>query len=134
MKLLLDEIYPPRLADELRKRGHDVVAVTERPHLRAAEDDALLMAATAEDRVLVSENVADFPEVAATLAADEQTQCGVILVPSHTFPRTERGLGLLVRSLDAYLAERTAERTVSGGIHWLHVGQLPATSLSSRIS
>lgn len=122
MKLLLDEMYPPRLADELRKRGHDVVAVAERPHLRATEDDALLMAATAEERVLVSENVVDFPEIAAALAADEQPQCGVILVPARTFPRTERGLGLLVRSLDAYLAERTAEPTVSGGIHWLHVG------------
>ncbi len=33
MKLLLDEMYPRRLAEQLRAEGHDVVAVVELPDL-----------------------------------------------------------------------------------------------------
>lgn len=119
MKLLLDEMYPPSLAHELRRRGHDVVAVEDRPQLREMEDEALLMAGTAEGRALVTENVADYPEIAATLATEERAHCGIILVPSRTFPRTDRGLGLLVRALEAYLRQHSDEESVPGGIRWL---------------
>lgn len=119
MKLLLDEMYPPRLAEELRRRGHDVVAVEERPDLKGMEDEPLLIAATSEDRVLVSENVADFPEIVATLGAERRSHSGVILVASRTFPRTERGFGQLVRALDAHLERLGAEQTVRDGLHWL---------------
>ncbi len=119
MKLLLDEMYPPRLALELVRRGHDVAAVADRAELRSREDEALLLAATAEERVLVTENVIDFPGIAAAFAVDERSHCGVILVSSRSFPRTDRGFGLLLRALDSYLAEHSAARTVSGGIHWL---------------
>jgi len=112
-------MYPSKLARELKRRGHDVVAVEGRPELRAMEDEALLMAGTAEGRVLVTENVADYPEIAATLATEEQANCGVIVVPSRTFPRTERGLGLLIRALEAYLVEHSDAQSVPGGIHWL---------------
>lgn len=119
MKLLLDEMYPPRLAEELRRRGRDVVAVEERPGLKGMDDEALLVAATSDERVLVSENVADFPEIVATLGAEGRSHSGVILVASRTFPRTERGFGQLVRALDAYLEQHAAEPMVRGGLHWL---------------
>lgn len=83
------------------------------------EDEPLLIAATSEDRVLVSENVADFPEIVAMLGAEGRSHSGVILVASRTFPRTERGFGQLVRALDAYLGRLAAEQTVRDGLHWL---------------
>ncbi len=83
------------------------------------EDEPLLMAATSEERVIVTENVADFPEIVDALRAEERSHSGVILVPSRTFPRTERGFGLLVRALDAYLRPHAGEQTVRDGIHWL---------------
>ena len=57
MKLLLDEMWPHDLADQLRRRGHYVVAVTERPHLRGQSDAFIFAAAQAEERVIVTENV-----------------------------------------------------------------------------
>lgn len=119
MRLLLDEMYPPKLAEELRRRGHDVAAVAERPELRASEDEALLLAASADGRVLLTENILDYPEIVATLAAEQRPHHGVILVASRTFPRTERGFGLLLRSIDADLSERTDAEAIPGGIHWL---------------
>lgn len=121
MKLLLDEMYPPRLAEELRARGHDVVTIADRPELKGKDDEPLLFAATAEGRVLVSENVSDFPDIIAVLTTEGRPVCGVVLVASRTFPRTDRALGQLIRALDAYLKDRVATERVPGGLHWLSV-------------
>lgn len=118
MKLLLDEMYPPKIGEELRRRGHDVAAVAERPAMRGIDDEPLLIAAATEQRVLVTENVADFPDIVAALRTEGRDVC-VILVTLRTFPRTARGSGLLIRALDAYLEAHTADRTVAGGTHWL---------------
>ena len=41
MRLLLDEMYPPVAAEQLRSRGIDAVAVKESPALMGLEDDVL---------------------------------------------------------------------------------------------
>ncbi|MDE3103224.1 MAG: DUF5615 family PIN-like protein [Chloroflexota bacterium] len=115
-------MYPPRLAHELARRGHDVRAVVDRPELRAMDDEALLLAATTEGRVLVTENVVDFPEIAAALKAEGREHRGIVLVSSRAFPRTERGFGQLLRALDAYLTEHERDQAVGVGIHWLTSG------------
>jgi NADPH-dependent 2,4-dienoyl-CoA reductase/sulfur reductase-like enzyme len=38
-------MYPPVIAEQLRRRGHDVVAITEQPELRSAEDAAVFVIA-----------------------------------------------------------------------------------------
>jgi hypothetical protein len=119
LRLLLDEMYPQRIATELRKRHHDVVAVVERPELRASEDAELLVAATSEGRVVVTEDVVDFLEVVEVLASEGPSDLGVILVPASTFPRSDRGYGALIRALDAYLREHEGEVAVPGQVHWL---------------
>jgi hypothetical protein len=53
-------MYPPLAAELLRGRhGHDAVHVAE-VGLRGAEDSEVAASARAGDRVLVTENVADF--------------------------------------------------------------------------
>ena len=42
MKLLLDEMLPAAIAEQLRHRGHDVIAVSEHPELRGLPDPELL--------------------------------------------------------------------------------------------
>lgn len=59
MRLLLDEMYSARIARSLRERGHDAVAVAERPDLRGASDEEVFLAAARERRALVTDNVAD---------------------------------------------------------------------------
>jgi hypothetical protein len=40
-RLALDEMFSPAIAAELRDRGHDVIAVADRPDLRAKSDEEI---------------------------------------------------------------------------------------------
>lgn len=61
LRLLLDEHYPGWLAEGLTKEGIDTVAlIAHRPELRGADDRSVLEAATAEGRMVVTEDVATF--------------------------------------------------------------------------
>src|SRR5947207_419898 len=60
VKLLLDEMFSPAIAADLRERGHDVIAVADRPDLRAKSDEEIFAWASAEARWLLTENVKDF--------------------------------------------------------------------------
>ena len=106
MKLLLDEMYSPVLARELRARGHDVEAVLERSLDRGTTDQDLLELARREGRVLVSENIRDFRRIGGELRAAGHPQPDVILIPSTAFPRSRaRTVGRLVRALDGLLRD-----------------------------
>lgn len=61
VRLLLDEMFSPRIADELRRRGHDVVAMVADPELRALSDAAVYAWAAEQDRRVVTENVKGLP-------------------------------------------------------------------------
>jgi predicted nuclease of predicted toxin-antitoxin system len=60
LRLLLDEMCPAAVADQLRGRGHEVSAITERPELRSLPDADLFAVAQQERRAVVTENIADF--------------------------------------------------------------------------
>lgn len=83
MRALLDEQLSPAIAEALRARGHDGVAVGERDDLTGRSDGQVVEAAAAERRAAVTSNVKDFrPIVAARLAAGG-AHAGLILVPSR---------------------------------------------------
>jgi len=67
MKLLLDEMYAPRIAEQLRARGHDVALVHDPAdrRLEGVPDDEAWASAVADGRALVSENVQDFRRIEA---------------------------------------------------------------------
>ena len=87
MKLLLDEMWSPQIAHQLRTRGHDVLAVAERPELRGQPDGQVFDAAQAEARATVTENVPDFRSLAATALAQGRTHAGLIFTSDRSFPR-----------------------------------------------
>ncbi len=95
------------------------MAVDERPELRETDDEPLLLMATGERRALITENVADFPDIVTSLTEERQSYNGVLLVSSRSFPRTQAGLGLLVRTLDAYLTEHPGDDELRDRIEWL---------------
>lgn len=102
-RLLLDEMFAPGIAEQLRRRGHDVVAVAADPDLRALPDVALYEWATAHRRRVVTENVKDFrPLVAAGVGP------GVLFTSSRTFPRSRRRPGPLIDALDRWLVTASA--------------------------
>jgi predicted nuclease of predicted toxin-antitoxin system len=107
MKLLLDEMYAPAIAEQLRARGHDVASVHD-PAYRALEgqpDEEVWAAAVADDRVLVSENVQDFRHLEADALAHAQPRGPMIFTTDRQFPRGDPAtIGRLVTALDALLA------------------------------
>jgi Domain of unknown function (DUF5615) len=82
--LLLDEMYPPALAARLRERGMDAIAVKEFAELAGLDDEAILALAKLDNRVLVSENVADFALIGRTV-----DHVGIVFCP-ETVPARRR--------------------------------------------
>jgi len=101
--LLLDEMHAPAIAKALRDRGHDVIAVADRPDLRAMSDQDLLGWAVREKRCVVTENVKDFRRLLLRTDEPRQPRPSLFFTSSRAFPRSRRNPGPLIRALDAWL-------------------------------
>jgi hypothetical protein len=102
-RLLLDEMFSPGIAAELRALGHDVLAVADRPDLRSKPDKEVFTWACTERRWLLTENVKDFRPILLHALQTGQPGAGILFTSSRTFPRSRKNPGPLVRSLDAWL-------------------------------
>lgn len=100
MRILLDEMYPPALAEKLRAQGHDVRAVTEDADLIGSDDETLLAYATATQSCLITENVQDFAALAKHTA-----HAGILLVHPRRWPRDGAGIAGLAVTLDRTVRE-----------------------------
>ena len=119
MRLLLDEHFSFRIAEALRKRGHDVVAGVERAELREMPDEELLRCAHANGRVLVTENVRDFLPIHARFLNHGELHSGLVLTSVRKFPRTAAGFGLLIGALAALLERRPGDGSLRSDVLWL---------------
>ena len=120
LKLLLDEHLSPHIARQLRERGHDVIAVSERADLMGRPDRVHFASLPAEQRAIVTRDLADFrPLLAEQLRRGGKT-CGLVCVPGR-FPLNRDGIGRLVRALDALLlANPSVDAAIAlGGEIWL---------------
>lgn len=115
MRLLLDEMLGPKVAEQLTSRGFDVEAVVLRAELRAASDEVVLTASTAEQRVLVTLDVGDFAFLAASWTARRRPHAGIVMVTSAAFPQGRAFLGQLVDAL-----ELAAQRHALPGLNEVH--------------
>jgi hypothetical protein len=105
VELALDEMLSPKIAEALRARGRNVVAVAERVDLRAMTDDELYAWAVVQRCWLLTENVKDFrPILLQALQAGGGT-AGLLFTSSRTFPRSRRNPGPLIEAIDAWLAK-----------------------------
>lgn len=119
MRLLLDEMYPPAIAEQLRMRGHDVEAVAARAGLRSLPDVEIFSVAQAERRTVVTENVADFSILADRFDAQNQAHHGIVFVNPSKYPRGDaRTIGRMVTALGDLLAGHPADDATSVR-HWL---------------
>src|ERR1035437_5768111 len=89
MRLLLDEMYAPAVAEQLRARGNDVASVHD-PAYRVWEgepDEDVWAAAIAGDRALVTENVGDFRRIEADSLASGAPPARQVRRGSQSSPR-----------------------------------------------
>jgi predicted nuclease of predicted toxin-antitoxin system len=121
LKLILDEMYTAAVAEQLRERDHDVIAVAERADLRGTADEDLLAWARTEDCALVTDNQRDFIPIHHRCIAGGHDHKGLILTNNRRFPRGQPATtGKLVVALERFL-HTTAPSIArnSSFIHWL---------------
>ena len=102
MKLLLDEMYPRVIADQLRGRGHDVMSVHDAPG-RGSQDADVLEYARQEGRAIVTENVRDFRPLAERAIEAGESHGGLVFTTDRRWPRHD--VGGLIDALDRLLLE-----------------------------
>ena len=112
VKALLDEMVPHAIAEQLRTRGHDVIAVTERHELRSLDDPDLFDFAQLDGRIMVTRNRDDFLALDTDYRANNRTHHGLVLL--NRFP--EDAIGPIVKALDHFLAGEPSYPTF---VHWL---------------
>ena len=101
--LLLDEMFADTIAQQLRAKGHDVMAVVADPSLVSQPDDQILARAAATGRALVTANIKDFMPLDAQYRAAEQSHAGLILVSAKTFPQNRSHTTAVTSALAALL-------------------------------
>jgi len=121
VRLLLDEMWPPAIADQLMRRGYDVEAVRARSDLRSKPDEAIFALAQEEQRAIVTEDVSGFRPLVAEALRTRGTHAGLVLTTDRVFPRGHpRTPGRLVSALDTLLV---ADADLRDREHWLAPAQ-----------
>ncbi len=124
MKLLLDEMWTPTIAVELRKRGVDCVAISEpacASRYAGVSDDQVFARAQEDDRTIVTDNIADFE--AARLDAESRSRIhhGVLYALDPPFNRHhgDAVIGQMVRALEAFVVSAAGSGRPVGGADFL---------------
>lgn len=122
MRLLLDEMISATVAEQLRARGHNIVAVQDPDlgHLRGIDDCVLLDHAATDRRAVVTDNVPDFVRCHQRRVDRGQHHHGLLAFANDTFPRHRHDafIGQLVVALEEQLLAHPEDNN-SSWIRWL---------------
>lgn len=110
MTFLLDEMFPPRTAAKLRRRGVDTLAAVEDPDLQGSSDAEILERAASQGRILVTENTRDFARLHVEWLAQNRSHTGIVFVSTKTYPFNRARLNKLVTAI-----EHTQQRPPASG-------------------
>ncbi len=110
-KFYLNEHLSPRLANQLRKHGFDVLSSQE-AELLSADDDEQLAFAVSEQRAIVTFNFGDFVVRHEKYMASNREHWGIIL-------STEEPIGVLLHRLLRLLNAVPAQE-LKNQIRWLN--------------
>lgn len=123
MKLLLDEMWTPMIAVQLRRRKLDVVAINEPAQVSryaGAPDDQVFARAQGDGRTIVTDNIADYEQARRDWEGMGRSHHGVVyaLDPPFNRHRGEGVIGQIVAALAHFLASPPVSE-VWNGIHYL---------------
>ncbi len=111
MKLLLDEMYPPTLAEALRAAGIETITVADL-QLRGGSDPEVFAAATAGGYVLLTENVGDFTRIAAEHSTSGAHHHGLLIALSSRFSRRPSSATPLAAAITATAKQDLRDRVI----------------------
>ena len=99
LKLLLDEMLSPVIAEQLRSRGHDVEAIAGEPACAGLPDREVVDLARSQQRAIVTNNVADFrPLHNEAIVPGGAGHFGMVFLPGD-YRRTKADVGRIVTAL-----------------------------------
>jgi Domain of unknown function (DUF5615) len=104
LRLLLDEHLSPAIAEQLDRRGHDVVTAAD-AGLAGFDDAQVLSAATRDRRAVVTNNIRDFRPLHAAYLTMNSVHYGIVLVPASKYSLAREQLGPLITALDNLLVQ-----------------------------
>ena len=108
MRLLLDEHLSPAIAEQLNRRGHDVVTAAD-AGLAGLDDAQVLSVAARDQRAVVTNNIRDFRLLHAAYLTMSTIHYGIVLVPTSKYSLARDELGPLITALDNLLAQFPTE-------------------------
>jgi hypothetical protein len=122
VKLVLDEMWSPAIAEQLRVRGRDVIAAQEPEHHQrygGISDELFVDHAHADGRAIVTDNIDDFEMIIADRERKGVDHAGVIFCARRQFDRSDqRIIGRMVEALDRFDTQ-AGVTTLSNLRHWL---------------
>lgn len=119
LKLLLDEMLSPVIAEQLRANGYDVESVAGHPLREALSDREVLDLARSEQRAVVTNNLVDFrPLHHEAIVPGGPGHFGMVFLPG-SYRRTKADVGRIVVALQAKLEEYPGENDLVDGETWL---------------
>jgi len=107
--LLLDEMFPQAMADQLSAKGHDVRAVVATPVFAGLPDEEILIGAAEAGRALVTANIKDFMPIDARYRATGRTHAGLIMISTKTFPQNRAYIAAVTTALNSLLTSTLDE-------------------------
>jgi predicted nuclease of predicted toxin-antitoxin system len=118
VRLLLDEMIPPQVAQGLREAGCDVQAIKrDRNDLLGSADLELVRQMAVEQRAIVTNDVEDFQAIHDQFLAAGLEHHGMIFTFDATMPRTKDAIGKWVQVLAELLTEHTDVDSLRNQIH-----------------
>lgn len=118
MKLALDHHYSPAIAAQLRADSHDVVAAIDMGW-ETEDDESLLMLCHGEQRVLLTNNVADFVTIVRRWALEGRSHSGLVFTSDASLPRGRSTIGTYVALLEELLDSNVRADAFVDRVHWL---------------
>lgn len=125
MKVYLDEMIWPGVAEALRELEHDAAAVADRGAF-GESDIAQLARAIQEQRALVTYDLRSFGPLADAAFAARRDHWGIVLIHADSIPGSD--LGRLIRALDALLPERPEPDALKNQVIFLQPAPQDRTS------
>lgn len=111
MRVLLDEMYPVRLAAGLRAVGIEATTVAELGLAGSADAD-VFAAAVAGGYAVLTENVGDFTRLAAEHNTAGGHHHGLLIALSSRFSRQPAGVATLVAAVQDAAEESCDDRVI----------------------
>jgi len=124
VKLLLDEMWTPKIAAQLRERSFDVIAICDPAHARryaGIADHQVFALAQEEGRTIVTDNIADYELIRAVWESRGKRHSGIVyaLNPPFNRHRGKRVIGQMVKALTYLLSSLEASSEPFQHVHYL---------------